>query len=145
MKRLRLPAFVAVVALTGSVCWTCAHWAGPVAGTSEARFTHAGRERRYLAVIPEGPGPFPLVVALHGRLGSGAQMLKLSGLVPIAQRERFVLVAPDGVGRSWADGRNTSPASKEGVDDVAFLVALVNEFVATHHVDPARVYAVGMS
>ena len=145
MKRLRLPALVAVVVLTGSVCWTCAHWAGPVAGTSEGRFTHAGRERRYLAVIPEGPGPFPLVAALHGRLGSGAQMLKLSGLVPIAQRERFVLVAPDGVGRSWADGRNTSPASKEGVDDVAFLVALVNEFVATHHVDPARVYAVGMS
>lgn len=145
MKRLRLPALVVVLVLTGSVCWTCAHWAGPVAGTTEGRFVHQGRQRRYLSVVPEGEGPFPLVLALHGRLGSGAQMLKLSGLVPIAQRERFVLVAPDGIGRSWADGRGTSPASKEGVDDVGFLLALVDEFVAKHRVDPARVYVVGMS
>ncbi|MDX2014577.1 MAG: PHB depolymerase family esterase [Myxococcaceae bacterium] len=145
MKHLRLPALVAVLVLTGSVCWTCAHWAGPVAGTSEGRLVHGDRERRYLAFIPEGRGPFPLVVALHGRLGSGAQMLKLSGLVPIAQREGFVLIAPDGIGRSWADGRGTSPASKAGVDDVGFLVALVGELVTKHPVDPSRVYAVGMS
>ncbi|MCA3011388.1 MAG: alpha/beta fold hydrolase [Myxococcaceae bacterium] len=145
MKRLRLPALVALVVVTGSVCWTCAHWAGPVSGAVEVRRVSGGLERRALVVEPDGPGPFPLVLALHGRLGSGAQMLKLSGLAPLARREGFVLVAPDGVGRSWADGRGTSPASREGVDDVAFLVCLVDELVARRRVDPARVYAVGMS
>ena len=130
MKRLRLSALVLVAICTGSVCWTCAHWSGSIPGAVEGRLEHGGRTRTFLSIVPEGPGPFPVVLALHGRLGTGTQMLKLSGLAPLGQRERFMVVAPDGIGRSWADGRNTSPASKEGVDDVGFLVALVESLVA---------------
>jgi polyhydroxybutyrate depolymerase len=145
VKRLRLSALVLVAICTGSVCWTCAHWSGSIPGAVEGRLEHGGRTRTFLSIVPEGPGPFPVVLALHGRLGTGTQMLKLSGLAPLGQRERFMVVAPDGIGRSWADGRNTSPASKEGVDDVGFLVALVESLVAKGQVDPSRVYVVGMS
>jgi polyhydroxybutyrate depolymerase len=54
-------------------------------------------------------------------------------------------VYPDGVDRSWADGRGTTPADQQGVDDVGFLTALVEHFIGTFRADRRRVYAAGMS
>lgn len=144
-RRGRWLAVLAAIVSFCLVSWTCAHRPSSAAGHAQGRFEHQGRTRTYIVYEPPGAGPHPLVVALHGRLGTGAQQLKLSGFTSIAQQEGFIVVYPDGIGRSWADGRNTSPASKEGVDDVAFLSALIDEFVTKHHADPTRVFVVGMS
>lgn len=101
-----------------------------------------GRARSYLAW--EGPKGAPLVLALHGRLGTPAGMAKLSGFLALAQRERFTVVFPEGVERSWHDARDVGPAAEQGVDDVRFLVALIDDFVA-RGADASRVYVVGMS
>lgn len=144
-RRARLPAALVGFALTGAVCWTCAHRPSSAEGHAQGRLELGGRARTFISYEPEGPGPFPLVVALHGRLGTGAQMLELSSFTKLAQREKFIVVYPDGIGRSWADGRGTSPASQEGVDDVAFLSALIDEFVQHHHADASKVFVTGMS
>src|SRR5581483_3273435 len=47
---------------------------------------------------------------------------------------------PESFNRSWNDTRGLSPA-----DDVAFAHALIAELVKTARVDPARVYATGIS
>lgn len=145
MKRFRLPIALAIVALSGAFCWTCAHRPSAAPGHAQGRLESGGRVRTYISWSPDGPGPFPLVLALHGRLGSGAQMLTLTSLTRLAEQERFIVVYPDGIGRSWADGRGTSPASKDGVDDVAFLSALIDELVKNGRADPRRVYVTGMS
>lgn len=88
------------------------------------------------------PGRPALLVVLHGRYGSGAQILRQSGL---AARPGLIVAAPDGYRRSWASGRGQTPADREGVDDVAFLRALIGTLVARHGADPARVYVAGMS
>jgi polyhydroxybutyrate depolymerase len=87
----------------------------------------------------------PLVIALHGRLGQGRNQAKLTGLDAVADEAGFIVVYPDGVNRSWADGRGTTPADRQGVDDVGFLSTLIDDFIAKHGVDPHRVYVTGMS
>ncbi|MDP3504601.1 MAG: PHB depolymerase family esterase [Myxococcales bacterium] len=144
-RRARLFTLLIAAGSCGVVTWTCAHRPSSAKGHLEGRLEHGGRTRTFISWSPEGPGPFPLVVALHGRLGTGAQMLKLSGLTALAAQEHFIVVYPDGIDRSWADGRKTSPASKQGVDDVAFLRAVIDEFVTKRSADPARVYVLGMS
>lgn len=143
--RSRLLGVLLGVGSCGLVSLTCAHRASSAKGHLEGRLEHGGLTRSFIAASPEGPGPFPLVIALHGRLGTGAQQLKLTGMTAVATQERFIVVYPDGVDRSWADGRGTSPASKQGVDDVGFLRALIDEFVAHRRADPSRVYVMGMS
>jgi len=87
----------------------------------------------------------PLLIALHGRLGTGKKMSKQTGFNAIADRERFVVVYPDGIKRSWADGRGITRADAQNIDDVAFLDRLIQSLAAKFPVDLAGVYLVGHS
>jgi polyhydroxybutyrate depolymerase len=117
--------------------------------------TDDGRERSYRLFVPVGDlGSAPLLVALHGGLGSAAQFAANSGYDGLATSNRFLVVYPDGVGRladgsggaqTWNGGACCGPAVSKDVDDVAFLRALVAEVSASYPVDPNRVYAAGHS
>ena len=63
----------------------------------------------------------------------------------IAAEEGIAVVYPDGIGGSWNAGGCCDPAAEDGVDDVAFLTALIDELLATQPIDPARVYVTGFS
>lgn len=104
-----------------------------------------GRPRHYLLFVPAGIVPdrrLPLVLAFHGGGGDGRGMARLTHFSDIAQRERFLVAYPDGVRRHWNDGR---PLEAAGVDDVAFVRALIDDVAATQPLDATRVYATGMS
>jgi len=87
------------------------------------------------------------VIALHGGRGRGKSTERLTGLSAVADREGFLVVYPDGVGRTWNDGRNleTFPAMKEDIDDVGFIEHLIDHLIENHDVDPSRVYVTGIS
>ncbi len=85
-----------------------------IAGTMQ---TPDGRVRTFHVYIPSTitPGrsqpPVPLLVALHGGLGSGRQFERTSGFDGLAEANRFIVVYPDGVGvgpdeqnRTWNSG-----------------------------------------
>jgi len=117
---------------------------GDVTGTMNS----GGVERTYRLHVPPsqaGRTPLPLVLALHGNTGTGAGQARLSHLDSVSDRHGFMVVYPDGLDRSWADGRGVTSADRRGVDDVRFLAALVDEVDRRHPVDRARVYATGMS
>ncbi|RYY27953.1 MAG: polyhydroxybutyrate depolymerase [Sphingomonadales bacterium] len=96
----------------------------------------------------------PLVWLFHGSGGSGAQVLKNSKLVETADKHGFIVVAPDGgipvqQGFVWnipgvptVTGKIPGPGD---ADDVAFVGAATDWLVAQRCVDPARVYATGIS
>ncbi len=88
----------------------------------------------------------PLVLLFHGRGGSGQLVEGYSGMLPVSDREGFLLVSPDGVSVSaltgW--GAGASPANWP-VDDVQFGRDLVAQLKADFCVAPTRVYAVGHS
>ena len=103
--------------------------------------------RRFVTYIPSvsnNTGKLPVVISLHGRLGTGRGMMGFADFRSIAQREKFIIVTPDGVDKSWNDGRLT-PAGKKGVNDVQFIDRLITYVINTYHADANRVYVTGMS
>jgi polyhydroxybutyrate depolymerase len=57
----------------------------------------------------------------------------------------FAVAYPDGVGGCWADGRGVTMADEAGVDDVAFLRALVDTSAERHGTHPDRAVVAGVS
>jgi len=107
-----------------------------------------GRERTYTYHVPsgyDGTHAVPLLLALHGRLGQGSGEERLSHLDKVSDERGFLVVYPDGLDRSWADGRGGTPSDHKGVDDVKFLSKLIDQMEAEFKVDSSRIYATGMS
>lgn len=110
-----------------------------------AQLRHNDTDRSYRWLRPPGEGPLPLVVALHGGMQSVDALEQMSGLDAEARRSGFAVVYPVGVQRTWNAGRCCGPAKRLGVDDVGFVMAVVDRLIAEGHADPSRVYATGIS
>lgn len=99
----------------------------------------------YLVYRPsghDGRAPAPLIVDIHGWRSNGPQQAVLSGLRDIADREGFVIAHPSGPEAAWDGG--TCCLGRER-DDVGFMRALVAAIAREIPIDPARVYATGLS
>ena len=105
-----------------------------------------GLTRTYTVHTPVGVShPAGLVVSLHGVGGTGRGMESATHNDAAADEHGFVVVYPDGVDNSWADGRGATEADARGVDDVGFITALVSKLVNQYGIDPGHVFATGMS
>ena len=118
---------------------------GGEAGVGHGVVEVGGRERGYRVFVPDGGGDGALFVGLHGGLGAGDQFAGVDGIEAVAEREGFVVVHPDGVGRTWNGGVCCGRAARDDVDDVAFVAALIDRLVDEHDIDPGRVFAYGHS
>lgn len=101
------------------------------------------KTRTYQLYVPDGldrKKNSPLVLVLHGRGGSGEDMVKVTGaqFSRAADTEKFIVAYPDAYGKLWND-----PEDK--VDDTAFMLAVVETVKAEVAVDLSRVYIVGLS
>ncbi len=63
----------------------------------------------------------------------------------LADREHFIVAYPQAFERSWADGRNDTSAEKQGVDDVGFAKAVIEDITTKQTLDRSRVFATGLS
>ena len=119
----------------------------------EGRVVHDGIERRYLMYVPPGldnrPGSYPLIVALHGGGGTALGMVRLTlgRFNELADEHGFYVVYPQGVGKSWNDGRGdvNSRAHAERIDDVGFIGVLISQLRSEYPIDPQRIFATGIS
>jgi len=114
---------------------------------------HDGLSRQYILHRPPGAdtlGALPLVLTLHGGSGSAASAINFTRLNPVADQGGFLVAYPQGYtalpggGFAWADGRGT-PADLEGIDDVGFLLSLLDTLLAQHPIDTLRIYLSGFS
>ena len=110
-------------------------------------------DRPYGLKVPagyDGKHPVPLVVLLHGYTSNGATQAGYFGLLTEADKAGFLLAYPDGTrdrlgNRFWNATDACCDFFHSGVDDVAYLDAVIAEISARYPVDPARVYVVGHS
>ena len=115
---------------------------------ASASISVGGHNRTYRLHVPpsyDGTKAVPLVLALHGRLGTGEGQERLGHLDKVSDEQDFIVVYPDGLDRSWADGRGATPSDKNNVDDVKFPSELINKLASEYKIDAGRVYAAGMS
>lgn len=112
-----------------------------------------GVERQYRIYVPSyynGSSKVPLLLALHGALGSAQQFESESGFDAVAERYGFIVAYPDGLGRLkyslhfWNSGY-INAGLKGGADDVGFLTALVEQVESDYEIDASRVYIAGHS
>lgn len=93
----------------------------------------------------------PLVVCMHGRGGSAETFIDMSGLNRVAEERDFIAVFPEaGVYQQRPGGlRNILlwNGSYQGkpIDDVSFILKIVEEIKARYSIDPTRIYACGQS
>ncbi len=116
-------------------------------GVSRQEINVGGSTRTYRLYVPasaEGR-PSPLLLAFHGRLGTGNAQARLSNFDAVADRFNFIAAYPDGIGRSWNAGHGTGRASHENIDDVGFVAALIDHLATSGAIDRKQVYAAGMS
>lgn len=108
--------------------------------------TVGGRRRTFTMRLPrEAHGRTPLALVLHGRGQDAAVMREWTGFDKQADRWGWAIAYPDGYGRCWADGRGVTPADESGVDDVAFLRAIIDWSAERHGTSPDRVVVAGIS
>ena len=108
-----------------------------------------GVARSFELIGAKAREPRPLIVALHGNRGTGAQFGRWANLQALADRHGLVIALPDGLNNAWADGRTAAEirgkAPPAGTDDVAFLSALAEKLVADKVADRKRLYITGAS
>lgn len=150
LKRRATPGLAILLLITGAT----AH-AGSLLNY---RVNVGGIEREYLLARPasQPSNPVPLVLVLHGHLGTarnalggGARPSPLSAWLAIADREGLLVAALQGVkgadGRTgWHDCRSDA-RDNPVTDDVAFATRVVRDLIATANADPHRIYVMGMS
>jgi polyhydroxybutyrate depolymerase len=92
-------------------------------------------------------GEVPLVLVLHGNHpdAGGWIMRDWTTFDKRADAWGFAVAYPDGYGGCWADGRGVTTADEAGVDDVAFLRAIVDWSAQRHGTLPDRIVVAGIS
>ena len=113
-----------------------------------------GRTRHFIVHVPpqaRDSHPMPVVLSFHGGGGTAKGQQAYSGLDPVADREGFIVVYPDGTGplprrlHTWNAGSCCGYARDNHIDDVGFTRALLDDLARRTSVDQRRVYATGLS
>lgn len=103
-----------------------------------------GRERTFILFLPDAYAPgvrLPLALNLHGAGSTGAGQQAYTGFDAVANANDMLVAYPDGVGRTWA----ALGVNSETLDDVGFLVALVDYVDEEFGIDQRRIYSFGLS
>lgn len=108
----------------------------------------SGLKREYLLYVPKNydrDKPTPLVISLHGAMNWPAYQMKVSQWNREADASGFLVVYPAGTGtgpRAWFMEGAASPSR---MPDVRFIADLIDTLEAAHNIDPARIFASGLS
>ena len=119
-----------------------------------ASFGHDGLERSFTVHVPavyDRLAKLPLVIALHGRGGTGESMVLITrkSFNKLADRDGCLVVYPDGIDLNWNDGRMDQEAKdrahRENINDTGFISALIDSMIKDYNADPKKVYVTGIS
>lgn len=111
---------------------------------------HENITRSYIKFVPSNmPNTaVPLVFSLHGGTGSAAGMSGPNSpwreWTVLAERDKFIVVYPDGVNNSWNDCRSDN-TTVSTANDVGFIELLIDTLSSQHNISFRQIYATGTS
>jgi polyhydroxybutyrate depolymerase len=148
--RLRLALALSCCALLTACTVGSDDLAGPVAAGTTGAVDLADRPFRLHVPTTYDGTPAALVVALHGWGGDGDRVAAQLGLASASEERGFLLALPEGTSdsegrRFWNATDACCNVDHRDVDDSAYLSRVIDEVSEQYAVDPARVYAVGVS
>lgn len=131
-------------------------------GLHNLSIEHNGLERTFLVYVPKSYRNFkaaPLIFVFHGGGGSGEDMhdrMTLKQFDNIAESQGQIIVYPDGLltegdvksERHWNDNRwqeGTEFSHMNEVDDVGFVLEMINVLSEKLNIDKNKIYATGFS
>lgn len=123
------------------------------AGDHRRELAVDGRDRDYLIHVPRKRAPaagWPIVLIYHGGGTNADLMMRVCGMNDKADEAGFLAVYPNGTGRvsrvlTFNAGNCCGVAQRDGVDDVKFTHAVLDDLRRLLAVDRKRIYATGMS
>jgi len=117
------------------------------ANRDSGSFVSSGEKRDYLLHVPNGydsTRSTPLVISMHGAGLWGAAQKETSQWNALADRERFIVVYPSGVGGNGIRVWRAEPGPDLG-KDVRFISELIDTLKRSYNIDSTRIYANGLS
>jgi polyhydroxybutyrate depolymerase len=115
------------------------------AGQFAEKFDFEGKARTYQLYVPpsyRGTSAVPVVFNFHGYGSNAVQQMVYGNFKPLADRNDFLIVAPDGQGAR----RHFNLTNEKGrQNDIKMVLTLLDHIEATFCVDRARVFSTGMS
>lgn len=94
---------------------------------------------------------YPVIIALHGYTSFPRLLEFHSGLSTLADEKSVFVAYPNGTNtflrrnRSWNAGVCCNPAIRKGVDDVSFIIAVIEDLAASQPIDPNQIFITGYS
>ncbi|MDF2523561.1 MAG: hypothetical protein K0R31_1202 [Clostridiales bacterium] len=109
-----------------------------------------GIKREWLEYVPKSikkDQKVPLVVAMHGNAGSGAEFVGKSDWYKLAEERGFIVVFPTGsmsagTTPTWPIEAKESP---DTIKNINFIDAMVKDLKKNYSIDEGKVYATGHS
>ena len=96
----------------------------------------------------------PLLIVLHGGMGSAAQIKNYIGLDPLADQHDFVLAYLDGTQvarklsdrfKGWNAGECCGVPKDENIDDIGYISDVIDYMHKTYNIDKSKIYGTGHS
>ncbi|UOQ92065.1 alpha/beta hydrolase-fold protein [Halobacillus shinanisalinarum] len=113
-----------------------------------------GRDRTFHYACPQKINkPLPIVFGFHGAGSSARHHMKITRFHEKAEDYQMMAVFPEAVqldrsdrmSKQWNEGRRKNAAYQNDVDDVGFIVKLIDWLKHEFSIDEDRVYATGFS
>jgi polyhydroxybutyrate depolymerase len=146
-RGLALLGVIILPAIVATAAWglwpAAASQSGLVPGETTRTITIGGRNRTFLLHVPPsytGLSSVPLVLDLHGLSSNSGQQAGLSGFRRKSDEAGFIVAWPQGVGNSWNAFGCCGTADFFGIDDPAFLRAVVARISQLGNINRNRVY-----
>ncbi|KAJ55410.1 hypothetical protein ACMU_11990 [Actibacterium mucosum KCTC 23349] len=90
-----------------------------------------GLKRSYIAYFPDNLASrddWPVMFVLHPGLADGEYMEKTTKFHTLEDANKFIIIYPDGIRRTWNAGECCGQAMKRNVNDIGFVEALMDDF-----------------
>jgi len=111
-----------------------------------------GYERQYLVHFPpkeQMNKALPILFNIHGGGGTAKKTpsLTFGRFNDLADKDGFIVVYPEGIDKNWNDGRilEGERAWEENIDDVGFIIAIIDQLKKDYMIDSGKIFTTGMS